>query len=154
MTANGTSKPVRLSGLWWWCDRWRKSTAFTGLTLEEQGAYRNLLDEAHLRGGPIPNDEEVLARACGDARRWRRVRAKVMAHFTLTADGWRNETLDEVIQESQRRADKQRRWRTDPGNNPGNGPGNASGNGGGNNPGNAGGNAAVSNLVSSRSPRR
>jgi uncharacterized protein YdaU (DUF1376 family) len=80
----------------WWIDRWRKSTAYTSMSLEEQGAYRNLLDEAFMRGGAIPNDEAVLSRACGDSRAWRRVRAKVIARFVLRADGWHNETLDEV----------------------------------------------------------
>jgi uncharacterized protein YdaU (DUF1376 family) len=90
----------RLTGLWWWIDRWRKSTAYTDLTLEEQGAYRNLLDEGALRGGPVPNDEHVLAKACGDPRRWKKVRPKVMQRFKLTPDGYRNDTLDEVLRES------------------------------------------------------
>ena len=91
---------MRLTGLWWWIDRWRKSTAYTDMTLEEQGAYRNLLDESTLRGGPLPNDENVLAKACGDPRRWSKVRAKCIAKFKLGPDGWRNETLDEVLRES------------------------------------------------------
>ena len=94
------SGKMRITGLWWWIDRWRKSTAYTGMSLEEQGAYRNLLDEAALRGGPLPNDEDVLAKACGDARRWRKVRPKVIARFQLQPEGWRNETLDEVLRES------------------------------------------------------
>lgn len=102
------------------------------MTLEEQGAYRNLLDEASLRGGPIPNDERLLAKACGDATRWPRVRATVMARFVLTSDGWRNETLDEVIRESQRRKEKQQRWRNKRGNGDGNATGNESSNDAGN----------------------
>jgi hypothetical protein len=39
----------------WWIDRWRKSTAFTDMTLSNR-AYRNLLDECALRG-PIPDDD-------------------------------------------------------------------------------------------------
>jgi uncharacterized protein YdaU (DUF1376 family) len=103
---------TRLTGLWWWIDRWRKSTAYTDMTLEEQGAYRNLLDEASLRGGPIPDDEYVLAKACGDQKRWLKVRPKVLSRFTLTADGWRNETLDGVLKESARRAANQVNYRT------------------------------------------
>jgi uncharacterized protein YdaU (DUF1376 family) len=91
---------MRLTGLWWWIDRWRKSSAFMDMTLEEQGAYRNLIDEATLRGGPLPNDERILAKACGDALRWRKVRPAVLAHFVLTSDGWRNETLDDVLRTS------------------------------------------------------
>lgn len=137
---------TRFRAMWWWCDRWRRSTAFMDLTVEEQGAYRNLLDEAQLRGGAIPDDERVLAKACGDPRIWGRVRAAVMARFVLQADGWHNETLDSVMQESARRAAKQQRWREvhlgpAPGLTAGNAPGNAPGNAAGNNRGNAGGNA-------------
>jgi len=114
-------KRSRLTGLWWWIDRWRKSTAYTGMTLEEQGAYRNLLDEAALRGGAIPNNEDTLARACGDARRWRKLRSAILSRFTLGEDGWRHETMDEVIAESKRRADKQRNYRNRHGNEYGNG---------------------------------
>ncbi len=87
---------MKPTGLFWWIDRWRKSSAYMDMTLAEQGAYRNLLDEAHLRGGPLPNDERILAKACGDALAWPTVRDVVMARFTLSADGWRNETMDEV----------------------------------------------------------
>lgn len=102
---------MKLRALWWWIDRWRQSTAYIDMTLEEQGAYRNLLDDAALRGGPLPDDEHVLAKACGDPRRWPRVRTKVMTHFALTPDGWRNTTLDEVLQESARRATNQANYR-------------------------------------------
>ena len=118
---------MRLTGLWWWIDRWRKSTAFMNMTLEEQGAYRNLLDAAALQGGVLPNDERVLANACGDALAWRRVKKAVIARFRLTDEGWRNETLDEVLKESQKRSQKQRDYR----NRQGNADGNADGNRGG-----------------------
>lgn len=111
---------MRLSGLWWWIDRWRKSTAYMDMTLEQQGAYRNLLDEAHLRGGALPDDDRILAKACGDARAWKRLRPSVMSRFHLKSDGWHNETLDAVIADSQRRADKQRNYRNRLGNAQGN----------------------------------
>ncbi len=87
---------MKPTGLFWWVDRWLKSSAFLTMTLEEQGAYRNLLDAAYLRGGALPNDERVLAKACGDALAWTRVRAVVMARFQLHDGVWRNDTLDEV----------------------------------------------------------
>lgn len=127
----------RLHALWWWIDRWRKSTAYTDMTLEEQGAYRNLLDEAHLRGGPLPDDDRILAKASGDAIAWPRVRAAIMARFVKHADGWRNATLDDILRESQRRADKQRRWRESKA-------GNGNGNAKGNNHGNKGGSPSPS----------
>lgn len=119
---------MALNALWWWIDRWRKSTAYTDMTLEQQGAYRNLLDEAALRGGPIPNDENVLAKACGDARRWKKLRPVVIQRFTLKADGWHNETMDGVLAESRRRADKQRDYRNRRGDGGGNVGGNKDGN--------------------------
>ena len=97
--------------MWWWIDRWRHSSAYTGMSLEAQGAYRNLLDECWLRGGVIPDDDETLARACGDPRVWPKIKRAVLKHFTRHPDGLRHDTLDEVIRESRRRADKQRRYR-------------------------------------------
>lgn len=102
---------MRLTGLWWWIDRWRKSTAYADMTLDEQGAYRNLIDEAHLRGGAIPNDERILAKACGDALAWKKVRVAVLARFYTAEDGLHNETLDEVMAESAKRARKQADYR-------------------------------------------
>lgn len=123
---------MRMNALWWWIDRWRKSTAYTDMTLEQQGAYRNLIDEAQLRGGAIPNDERILAKSCGDALAWKKLRAVVMARFELTDDGWRNTTLDEVIRESKRRKEKQQRYRIRHGNDAGNASGNDAGNDDGN----------------------
>jgi len=103
---------VRLNALWWWIDRWLKSSAYMDMTLEEQGAYRNLLDAATLRGGALPADERILAKACGDALRWEAVRPVVMRRFIKGADGcWHNETLDEVIAQSARRAKNQAAYR-------------------------------------------
>ena len=118
--------PVRAA--WWWIDRWRKSTAYTDMTLEEQGAYRNLLDEAHLRGGYLPNDERILAKACGDAHAWKRVRKTVLARFAKTSRGLHNETLNSVMKESVRRAKKQADYRARLDAINGNGGGNSAGN--------------------------
>jgi uncharacterized protein YdaU (DUF1376 family) len=119
---------MRRTALWWWIDRWRKSSAFMDMTLEEQGAYRNLLDEAALRGGPLPNDERILAKACGDATRWPKLKKVLLARFEKTPEGLRNTTLDEVLKESQLRAEKQRRYRNAEGNGEGNAHRNAEGN--------------------------
>jgi uncharacterized protein YdaU (DUF1376 family) len=102
---------ARMMGLLWWIDRWRTSAAYRAMTLEEQGAYRNLLDEAYLSGGVVPNNERILAQACGDASRWPAVRDAVLAKFTLTPAGWRNDTLDAVLHRSQARADRVARFR-------------------------------------------
>jgi uncharacterized protein YdaU (DUF1376 family) len=102
---------MRVRALYWWIDRWRRSTAFSDMTLAEQGAYRNLLDEAALRGGALPFDERVIAKASGDAVEWPALRETVMRRFTQQADGWHNETLDKVLTETSARAERQRRWR-------------------------------------------
>lgn len=120
---------MQLMALWWWIDRWRKSSAYMDMTLEEQGAYRNLLDEAHLRGGVLPTDERILAKACGDALAWKRVRPAVMARFVLADDGWHNVTLDSILKESMRRATNQANYRARLNSASGNGAGNAPDNG-------------------------
>ena len=102
---------MRLMGLFWHIDRWRKSTAYTDMTLEQQGAYRNLLDEAWLRGGTLPSDERILAKACGDATRWKALRAVVLARFRKVGNGWHNDTLDDVLALSVKRAEKQQAYR-------------------------------------------
>jgi uncharacterized protein YdaU (DUF1376 family) len=102
---------MRLNALWWWIDRWRKSTAYTDMSLEAQAAYRNLIDEAQLRGGALPTDERILAKASGDATRWQEVREVVLARFVKRPDGYHNLTLDEVIAQSARRAGNQQAYR-------------------------------------------
>ena len=66
------------------------------MTLAEQGAYRNLLDELWLRHGFLPNDERILAKIAGDAAEWPNVRSSVLSRFRLTTSGWRHDTHDEV----------------------------------------------------------
>ena len=82
---------------WFWIDRWRKSTAYTDMTLAEMGAYRNLLDELWLRDGLLPLNERSLARAAGSEAEWPAVREAVLSHFMKTPEGWRNLTHDEVM---------------------------------------------------------
>lgn len=107
---------MKVRALYWWIDRWRKSTAYTDMTLEQQGAYRNLLDEAALRGGALPLDERAIAKASGDAMRWPKLRAIVMRRFVKLRDGWHNETLDIVLAQTTLRANRQRAWRQASGN--------------------------------------
>lgn len=115
---------------WWWIDRWRKSTAYTDMTVEERGAYRELLDELWLRGGTIPNDDRILARIVGDPDAWKRVKKVVLARFIETPEGLTNETHDEVSSGSNRFSESQsekgkkgaaKRW----GNRESNGPANS-----------------------------
>jgi uncharacterized protein YdaU (DUF1376 family) len=89
----------RPRAVWWWIDRWRKSTAFTDMTLEEQGAYRNLLDEVWMRpGGVIP--DESIAKVSGDALRWKKIGPKVLRWMVRVPGGWTNDTAQEVQRQS------------------------------------------------------
>ena len=116
-----------MNALWWRIDLWRKSTAFTDMTLEEQGCYRNLLDEAWLRLGALPVTDRILARASGDPARWPRLKSVVLKRFVLSGDGcYHNATLDQILRVSALRAEKQRRYRDR------HGDGRVTGNGGGN----------------------
>lgn len=83
----------------WLIDRWRKSGAYLEMTSREQGMYRNLIDEAVLRDGVIPNDERLLSRACGDPLEWPDARDKVLRWFTPTLDGkgLENEVVTEIV---------------------------------------------------------
>ncbi len=96
---------------WWWVDRWRASSAYSSMTLEEQGAYRNLLDELWLRGGTIPSDPAALARISGAGRRFATIWARICHRFYEVPGGYRNTTHDQVEKESNRLAAKQKRYR-------------------------------------------
>jgi hypothetical protein len=79
------------------------------MTAEQQGVYRNLLDELWLRDGCIPNDERILAKIGGDPEAWPRVREVVLARFQKTQDGLRHETHDEVSKWPTSQAEKGRK---------------------------------------------
>lgn len=114
---------------WWWIDRWRKSTAYTDMTAEEQGLYRNLLDEVwHRDDGIIPDDPRILANVSGDVAAWKRSGKKVLRWMKKVDGGWTNETALEVQHQSVRRSDKQRAYRERLRLVGGNGAGNAAGN--------------------------
>ena len=102
---------VALRAAWWWIDRWLGSSAYSYMNLQEQGAYRNILDQMWLRGGALPDDDEVLAKACGDAKAWPKVKSKVLRYLVKVNGEYRNDTLDQVMRESVRRAEAQKTYR-------------------------------------------
>lgn len=87
-----------MNGAWWWIDRWRKSSAFLCMTVEEQGLYRNLLDAVWLfDDGIIPDDKRSLIMASGgDAEAWEKSGPKVLKWMQRKRGGWTNETALEV----------------------------------------------------------
>jgi len=64
----------------WYCRDWFASDAFAAMSLEAQGAYRNLLDRAWQRPGcTLPNDPERLRElAKASPEEWERVRDVVL----------------------------------------------------------------------------
>ena len=102
---------MKFRGLMWWIDRWRKSTAYNDMSIAEQGAYRNLLDEATLRGGAIPNNERLLAKVSGAGKQWYRYRKVVLKRFVLEADGWHNHVVDRELTRCTNKAARQARWK-------------------------------------------
>ena len=97
---------------WWWIDRWRKSTAFTDMTAEEQGLYRNLLDEIWLRADHvIPEDGRILAKVSGDPEAWARSGPKVLRWMTKVPGGYTHDTALAVIHQAERLARNQRAYR-------------------------------------------
>lgn len=96
---------------WWWIDRWRTSSAYATLSMAEQGAYRNLLDELWLRDGFLPDDDRTLERASGAGSEWPKLKERVLDHFACVPGGYRHTTHDEVQEESKKRAARQKRYR-------------------------------------------
>ena len=135
---------VKFRAAWWWIDRWRSSSAYTDLDAASQGLYRNLCDEVWLRHksgnaggneGVIPYDS--MGRASGFPDLWPELMDKILPHLTeVSGRGWTSETALEVIEQSRRRAEKQKRYRDKAGN--------AGGNAAGNDPGNKAGSPSPS----------
>jgi hypothetical protein len=78
---------------------WRQHPAYIELMPREQGMTRNLLDEAVLRGGVLPDDERLLSRACGDPIEWPDARERVLRWWTKTNQGWTHPISDRAIAE-------------------------------------------------------
>jgi uncharacterized protein YdaU (DUF1376 family) len=92
---------------WWWIDRWRKSTAYTDMSPEQRGMYRDLLDEVWLRKEhTIPDDDLILGRIVGDPDAWKRQRETILHHFRRVEGGWTNDTALEVIGKSLQLSEK------------------------------------------------
>ena len=107
------TRTSRMRAAWWWIDRWRQSTAYTDMTAEEQGLYRNLLDEVWLRENClIPDDPRILARISGDPEAWKRCGEKVLRWMKKVPGGWTNVIALQVIGQSVRRAENQKRYRS------------------------------------------
>lgn len=79
------------------------------LSLEEQGAYVRLLANMYDRDGPLPNDDEVVARMLGgNVRRWRRIKAALInaGKIKITASGIINDRAMREISERRAKSKK------------------------------------------------
>ena len=104
--------------LWypWWPNRWAGSTAAKMMSLEERGAYHELLDWQWQGRGYLPGDPVLIARLCGfDPTLY----PAVLKQFPLTDDGRRSNPVLLQIWETQIRRHKNRsdsakkRWNKD-----------------------------------------
>lgn len=63
-------------------------TGFMVLTLEERGAFQTLLDMMYDSGGPIPDNEAILARYMGvSTRKWRSLRSQLIRLGKISVQG-------------------------------------------------------------------
>lgn len=74
----------------WYPNDWFGSPAVHRMTVEEQGAYRNLLDwQWQHPDCLLPGDDESMAMLSGLNAEWPRHSAKIMVNFETAADGRR-----------------------------------------------------------------
>jgi uncharacterized protein YdaU (DUF1376 family) len=68
----------------WYSADWLASEAKATMTLEQQGAYRNLLDHAWIQDPPctLPDDDAVLAGLSGAGAKWEEMASVVRRWFT------------------------------------------------------------------------
>lgn len=92
----------------WYPADWRMSRAFSTMTLEQQGAYRNLLD-MYYRQGRLPLDEEELRMYSGaNPREWKRVWPVVSLWFAKQSDWLVNAKADEIYKKLENWQQKRR----------------------------------------------
>jgi uncharacterized protein YdaU (DUF1376 family) len=90
-------KENRLLAEWFWTDRWMGSSGFL-LPMEPRGLYREMLTQAWLRGGFLPNDQEAIRRAVGATEKeWSRCWPKVKRYWREDGDTLVNDTQVEVM---------------------------------------------------------
>jgi uncharacterized protein YdaU (DUF1376 family) len=97
--------PDKLLAEWFWTDRWMGSRGFL-LPLEPRGLYREMLTQAWRREARLPNDHEVIRRACGiTEKEWRRC-WPLIEPFWRVDGGWLvNDTQLEIYAEAKAIAD-------------------------------------------------
>lgn len=73
----------------------RKTRALTRI---ERDAYKNLLQYCFDCEGEMPDSDKRLAQACDlDVRTFRKHKSVLMGFFYRTADGWRNQRIDDDL---------------------------------------------------------
>ena len=86
------------------------------LNFAEQGVYRALIDEYMMTGGPLPDDDKILARIVGATpKEWARFAPAIRAFFTPINGVLRHVKCDEVLTHQKGKSETarqsaQRRW--------------------------------------------
>jgi len=90
----------------WFADAYMADTRH--LSLEEDGAYRRLLDIAWRSAhNALPDDDKRIAMMLGiSPKRWARLKPVVMAFWTLTSRGWQQKKLTETFRAAQKKSRK------------------------------------------------
>lgn len=74
------------------------------LSLAEDGAYRRLIDEYMILGGPLPNDDESLARLLGvGVEEWLAVALAVRGYFQIQNGQLRSKRCEEELAAQKKR---------------------------------------------------
>lgn len=83
--------------------------ATISLSLEEKGAYSVCLDLIYANDGPIPDDAQWIARACGcSTRKWKQLRERLLEAGKLYVDEGKigNARADKQVENSRKNARK------------------------------------------------
>jgi uncharacterized protein YdaU (DUF1376 family) len=105
MARKTDDKPDKLRAEWFWCDRWKLSSAFE-LPIAARGLYREMLTAAWLRGAKLPNDHAKIQTLIGvSAKDWRALWPLVSRYWREDGADLVNDTQIEVYAEAKRRAE-------------------------------------------------
>lgn len=103
-----------------WIGDWKKKTAH--LTLEQKGAYAELLDHIYANEAPLPRDLNALQRLAGAVSDQERAALKFVLDnfFSLGPDGYTNQKATEEINKrrayvSKKRNSAESRWQKERG---------------------------------------
>jgi uncharacterized protein YdaU (DUF1376 family) len=92
----------------WYIGDYRRDTG--RLNTVEHGAYRLLIDEYFVGGGPLPDDDKILRRiVCADTlEEWQAIRPAVERFFRVEDGKWHHKRVEKELDAARKRAAKAR----------------------------------------------